>query len=258
MRQESVSTVADGHDLGRLVGKPVTEFLSKLCAMQPSLKSLHFAAYMPEPKLSERLHNVLTAEEAELRDQATATCRGNGIPFWDALLGICLKRDSIPVRFLESAGIHNSDAPAFQYDLPSIEVSPERIKGIIDGLPEGLGLVVSSKVLLSSGDTAHIPMLDFRCPCSPGNGQAVREILRLLGETCGILVASGRSYHYYGVRLLSVPGWIGFLARALLLAPVVDPRYVAHRLADGECRLKLVTSKESSVTKIIDAYTDCA
>jgi hypothetical protein len=248
-------TSAKALDLATLVGKPVTEFLPRLCLGQPNLIKIRLAAYTPEPRLSDRLRHSLTPEETELRDQATATCHGNGIPFWDALLGICMKRDSIPERILDSAANHTSAPPAFEWTLQADQVSPERISKLIADLPTGLGIVVSSRVLVENGDTAHIPMLDFRCPESPANRQAVRKILQLLGQKRGIIVASGRSYHYYGIQLLSPADWITFLARSLLFAPIVDPRYIAHRLADGECRLKLAASKQTDIPQIIDAYS---
>jgi hypothetical protein len=257
MGHSTSRTLPGPHGFETLVGKPVTEFLSRLCVIQPAITAMRFAAYTPEPKLSDRLQNLHTSEEADLREQATVTCRGNGIPFWDALLGICMKRDSIPERFLESAGIHSPAPPVFQWVLPADQISTARMKQIVSDLPAGLGLVVSSRVQLRSGDVGHIPMLDFRCPCSPANASAVRKILELLGHTCGILVESGRSYHYYGVQLLSTSDWTAFMAKALLFAPFVDPRYVAHRLADGECRLKLAASREASIPSIIDAYTVC-
>jgi hypothetical protein len=241
--------------LADVVGKPVTEFLSKLRFLQREITAVKLAAYKPEPKLTERLHSLLT-EESNLIDQAEATCKGNGIPFWDALLGICMKRDSIPDRLLESAGIHGSASPAFEWILSPKEISADGIVSLINGLPEGLGLVVSSKVVLATKETAHIPMLDFRCPCSPGNARAIQKILSLLGESRGILVESGRSYHYYGIELLSNSAWTRFMAQALLFAPIVDPRYVAHRIADGECRLKIASSRESNITRIVNAYTD--
>jgi hypothetical protein len=256
MAQENL-TPPVRHDFAALIGKPVTEFLSRFCAIQPLVTEIRLTAYTPEPKLSDRLRNLLTSEEADLRDRATLICRDNGIPFWDALLGICMKRDSIPERFLESAGIHASAPPAFEWVLQADQVSSARITQIVAGLSEGLGLVVSSRVQLRTGDTAHIPMLDFRCPYSPANAEAVRKILKLLGQTCGILVRSGYSYHYYGVELLSPRDWTAFLAKALLFAPFVDPRYVAHRLADGECRLKVAASREARVPEIVDAYTIC-
>jgi hypothetical protein len=35
----------------------------------------------------------------------------------------------------------------------------------------------------------------------------------------------------------------------------VDPRYVAHRIADGECRLKIVASRDADMPRIINVFT---
>jgi hypothetical protein len=243
-------------DLRGIIGRPVTDFLEVFCRFHPEVAALHFAAYTPEPKLSERLQNMLTQQEQEIRDLAVTICRGNGIPFYDALLGICMRRDTVPERFLESAAVHSSNAPALTFDLTPREVTSTRIAEMIAQLPTGHGLVVSSKLRLNSEAVRQIPMLDFRCPCSSGNAHAISKILLLLGEKQGVLVESGRSYHYYGTRLLAMSEWIEFMARALLFAPIVDPRFVAHRIADGECRLKIVASKEGEIPKIVDGYPD--
>jgi hypothetical protein len=253
IKSQGAKTVLN-HNLAGLQGQPVIEFLARFCQAHLEVDRLRFATYIPEPKLSERLGNLLTPEEEKLRDEAVAICHGNGIPFWDALLGICMRRDSIPERFLETAAVHSS-SPTQIFDLSSAEVSFERISGIVSQLPDRHGLVVSSKLHLKSGEVAHIPMLDFRCPCSAGNALAIEKVLTLIGQRSGVLVESGRSYHYYGVELFSMLEWITFMARALLFAPIVDPRYVAHRIADGECRLKIVASRDADMPRIINVFT---
>jgi hypothetical protein len=242
-------------NLTGLDGQTVVEFLSKFFRQHSEIESVRFESYKPEPKFSERLRNVLTPEEAMLRDEAVKICHGTGIPFWDALLGICMKRDSIPERILETAIAHSATPSPQIFDLLPDEVSSDRITKMIDELSDNYGLVISSKLRLKSGNTAHIPMLDFRCPCSPANNRAIVKILKLLGQNCGIIAESGRSYHYYGATLFSPSEWFKFMARALLFAPIVDPRYIAHRVADGECRLKIVASRNGDIPKIINAYT---
>ena len=244
------------YDLGHLRGQPVTEFLVSFCEIHPEVNGLRFAAYTPEPKLSERLKNMLTPEEQDLRDAAVKTCQENGIPFYDALFGIAMKCDAIPARFLESAAAHNADPPSQIFDLPRDKISTLRILDIIRRLPDGFGLVVSSKVRVGTDNTAQIPMLDFRCPCSSGNAQAIQKVLTLLGQGRGVIVESGRSYHFYGTRLMTMPEWTNFMARALLFAPLVDPRYVAHRIADGECRLKLAANNNADIPRITDIYVN--
>lgn len=256
MAIESSSKGAFTYDLAHLRGQPVTEFLVSFCDYHPEVTGLHFAAYTPEPKLSERLGNMLTPEEQDLRDAAVNTCHGNGIPFYDALFGIAMKREGIPPRFLETAAAHNSDPPTLVYDLTRTNILTPRILDIIRQLPDGFGLVVSSKVRLATESTAQIPMLDFRCPCSPGNARAIRKVLSLLGKRHGVIVESGRSYHFYGTCLMTMPEWTNFMAHALLFAPFVDPRYVAHRIADGECRLKLAADKKADIPRITDIYAN--
>jgi hypothetical protein len=251
---ESPSTGQDGSH--SLMDRPVTDFFSWVCGKNCGIKSVRFATYRPAPKLSERLRNILTSDEQALRDQATLISHETGIPFWDALLGISMKKDGTPNRFLEAAAAHSADAPERVVDLSSEEVSHLRIRSVLSELLDGQGLVVSSRVPLKAGGWGHIPMLDFRCPCSAANAGAIRQILSLLGQNSGILAESGRSYHFYGARLLSPSDWVHFMGRALLFAPLADPRYVAHRLADGECRLKIAASRNAPIPKIVDVYTE--
>jgi hypothetical protein len=239
-----------------LRGKPVLEFYPRLCEIIPLVSEMEFVTYKPEPKLSERLQYALTKQEQELRDAATQICHGNGIPFWDALFGISMTSDRLSERFIEVAFSHRGESPARLFKLKRDVLSPERISSITQELSSNCGLVVSSRVLTKpdNKETDHIPMLDFRCPPSPYNVRAIIRMLTLLGHEHGVLVESGRSYHFYGVKLLSNHEWNQFMSKALLFAPITDPRYIAHRLIDGECRLKVVDSKDGSVPRISDVF----
>jgi len=98
-----------------------------------------------------------------------------------------------------------------------------------------------------------VPMMDFSCPCSDGNARAIARMLEIVGHREGILVESGHSYHFYGTSLLVQNEWIDFMAKAVLFAPYVDPRYVAHRLADGQCRLRIFSSRPMPViARVLD------
>lgn len=238
-----------------LIGEPISRFLEAFCKREVQFSQIRFAIYKPEPKLSERLHNALTEEEKRLRDSATQICHDNAIPFWDALLGISMTKDNFPERFLDVAFSHTGELPAKSFCLRREEVSVESVASMTRELPDGCGLAVSSRVLGEGQHKIfHIPMLDFRCPTSAANVGAILRMLRLLGHEHGVLAESGRSYHYYGVKLLSPSEWQEFMARALLFAPITDPRYIAHRLIDGECRLKVVDSKEGMMPRISNVF----
>ena len=77
----------------------------------------------------------------------------------------------------------------------------------------------------------HIPMMDFRCPKGPKNLLRIKKLLRVNGEEEGVILDSGRSYHYYGLNLMSEKGWLRFLG-SCLLSKLVDERYMGHRLID--------------------------
>lgn len=238
-----------------LRGKLVPDFLAAFCESEPRVLGLRFATYRVEPKLSERLQNVLTGREKQLRDRAVAVCHDNGIPFWDALFGISMGASDIPERFLEVAFSHSAAPPEKSFQLERSDVSSQSISALVQRIPKGLGLVVSSRILEKNARNRwHIPMLDLRCPTTEGNSRAVLKILEILGHKRGILAESGRSYHFYGTKLLSNSEWRSFMGKALLFSPVTDPRYIAHRLIDGECRLKIIDSANGVTPRVSHVF----
>ncbi len=78
----------------------------------------------------------------------------------------------------------------------------------------------------TSSNTLHIPMMDFRIESGKDDGQPnlLKEALKKLGQTNGVLLDSGKSYHYYGFQLLAEHEWRRFMAISLLLEPLVDVR----------------------------------
>ena len=64
-----------------------------------------------------------------------------------------------------------------------------------------------------------------------------------IGQTHGVLLNSGKSFHYYGHTLLGQRQWREFLGRSLLLSELVDTRYIGHALINDECRLRLSTTR---------------
>ncbi len=102
------------------------------------------------------------------------------------------------------------------------------------GKPSSDGKVIGlcSRCELAHGQSAHLPMLDLQCEPSPQLVESIVDCMKLLGLATGMLVESGRSYHVYGLPLLSEAEWNEFMYTALLLYPLVDPRWIGHRLLD--------------------------
>jgi hypothetical protein len=165
--------------------------------------------------------------------------KSTGVPFWDVLLGIAMREETLNTKMANSALLHDFAQEATTFTFNASEFCLDLLEETSSKISSADGLALCSKVVLYNGDTRHIPMMDFRCPPSRANADAIKQLLAKTGQPEGILVESGHSYHLYGTGLLSIEEWTRFMAICLLLSPVTDSRYIAHRLTDGECRLKI-------------------
>lgn len=123
------------------------------------------------------------------------------------------------------------------------EFSTELLRGLAQSLPGYQLLGVTSRVSLVGGEEAHIPMMDFSCAVSAENSAILVQLLQDLRNGNGFLLQSGRSYHYYGLRLLNESEWRIFLGKCLLMSGYSDDRYIGHQLVDGYCALRLSSGK---------------
>lgn len=236
--------------LRHLSGKPVTHAIAELVQLFPDVSRITFAAYQPAPGLDTRL--ARNSDSAiDIRQTAERIRQEFGIPFWDAILAISMKRGEIPDRYVELAILHDKAPDEYSIDVLQSEVSTENVESLAQGLKQGFVLALSSKVQLKNGGFSHIPMMDFRCVPSSKNAAIVKKALKAMGEEAGLLVDSGRSYHFYGARLLPPDAWLQFLAMGILFTPVVDARYIAHRLADGACRLRVGAALDKPSTPTV-------
>lgn len=124
-----------------------------------------------------------------------------------------------------------------------------------DIITQGLGKIISSlkegsvlSVLSEAGtedmefrrSIAHIPLMDFSCRESPENLAKIESLLRTIGQEKGVILSSGRSYHYYGLKLMGQDEWLNFLGDCGL-SGLCDLRYILHRLKDQRGILRLST-----------------
>jgi hypothetical protein len=87
----------------------------------------------------------------------------------------------------------------------------------------------------------HIPMVDFA-----SKAITAAEVLNWANQHLGIelqLFDSGRAYHGYGLRPVSALQWVRLMGLLLLAnlpdkAPVVDTRWIGHRLLAGYSSLR--------------------
>jgi hypothetical protein len=105
-------------------------------------------------------------------------------------------------------------------------------------------LAVYSLFRDKNGRKLHIPMMDFQLKSGSDDGQLnfLQSAVSGIRQKHGIILDSGNSYHYYGSRLLAEDEWRWFMAGCVLLEPLVDVRYISHRLLSGKGALRLTTA----------------
>lgn len=105
-------------------------------------------------------------------------------------------------------------------------------------------LAMNSTVVDARGRRGHIGMVDF--VGFPDVDEIKRRFWNMVGKTESkslVIFNSGRSYHGYVPLLMGPRKWQQFMARLLLLnlpdaAPIVDSRWVGHRLLGGYAALR--------------------
>jgi hypothetical protein len=183
-----------------MIGWTARRLLSELPTVAPDIGTITWTSYVPAPGLAFRLGGTIETVAPTIE----------------------------PLRFVREALHHRGDAK------PITELRVETLaKALAADPPQGRVRGVCSRITFRNGQRANLPLLDFRCEVTEANANAILEALRLIGEGRGVLLNSGRSFHYYGLVPRHKDGWSRFMSFAILLAPLVDTRYVAHCLIEG-------------------------
>ena len=134
----------------------------------------------------------------------------------------------------------------------SVEGLTSRIPKLISNLPDSHALGINSVCWLRDGTVRHIPMMDFKPRPSPANLSSIQHSLAEIGQS-GLLVQSGRSFHFYGLKLLREKDWIKFLGDSLLIK-FCDSRWIGHSLLEHRCNLRFTTSKHKKKDPVVRAF----
>lgn len=110
-------------------------------------------------------------------------------------------------------------------------------------------LAFVSRVRTDSG-TMHFPMLDFSSSRVEYGVDRAKEVLSELGQKRGAILASGRSYHYYGFDLMSPGAWTDLLTGTSGY-PEIGSKYIGHQREEGSCSLRITTNPFKPHTPIV-------
>jgi hypothetical protein len=192
------------------------------------------------------------ARSEELIARARETRLEEGTPFWHALFNLGEHQDGgVPIEIVKSALFHQDPRTDPAIALRVDDELVDRVTEIAAGIESPHSLSIDSRVELPDDKIAFIPMLDFSVKSGRTGGTATaRACVEAISEP-GLLVSSGRSFHFYGRRLLTSTEQVHFWAKALLLTPIVDERWIAHQMLGGRAALRVSANDRGDVPRVV-------
>lgn len=235
------------------IGDDALQLVMKLPQINDSIKSLQFKTYAPSPVLEERLS---APEDTSLRRifEKTAHLKEateNVIPYWELIFAVSWESEKSDLFIKEALKHDPKDEAVEKFNIHIDEAFDRTLERKMRDLSETTALALCSQCIDDSGLVKHLPMMDFRCKPSDNNLKKVKSSLKALGQKKGAILESGRSYHFYGFELMAQDEWVKYLSKCLLLAPISDTRYIAHRLIEGVGALRITASQSKPVIPFV-------
>lgn len=235
------------------VGDDAVRVVRAIAIANPSVSAFKFLKYQPRSGLEDRLkadkdreikRAVAKAEEIQAKYSLNDAIRTALLTmFWTDI-----KFDEVLKKLL----YHNTTGSS-GIKLSQEEVLGGRLEEEIKGLKRGEALALNSRCRMEDGSEMHLPMIDFHCSPSDMNQNKIRRAVIALRQKRGAILESGASYHFYGFELSTRADWYEFIGRCLLLAPLTDVRFVAHRIIQGMCTLRITSSElKREVPRVVE------
>lgn len=183
----------------------------------------------------------VSAQAQSITNPARDEHRARGFGFWEFVLASAVTTDPETRRGLLEGALRHNSAGALRVRLGRDEFIERLSAGEYSNLPSRDLVSFCSPVEISGEDQRmHLPLLDLGVKPGPDGQASAVDSIHALGLR-GLLFESGRSYHFYGSEPVAQPDLVALLARAQLLSPIVDSRWVSHQLIDGRCGLRIST-----------------
>lgn len=190
----------------------------------------------------------LSERAAQITGPARDEHRRRGFGFWEYVLSASIEVDRETRLGLMRAALRHLSDEAIRMVLGIDDFIDHLRAGDFYELPARSLISLYSPVQTRAQTTRtcerwHLPLLDLGVPVGENGEAAAIDAMMTLGVE-GLLFDSGRSYHFYGAAPMRGDELPRFLARAQLLSPLVDTRWVSHQLMDGRCGLRISTDVE--------------
>jgi len=237
------------------VGAPAQAFVRVLPTVMPQVRTFTFVVYQPSPSLAVRLESVATPETSHVLARARRIRAETDriVPYWESVLAAAWTSLDF-TTFATQAVRHDEDSVRDRFlSVTADDLRDGSIEHEIGLLPDDHVIALDSRCTLVDDTDAHLPLMDFRMLPHGTNVTNIITAVRAVGQVSGAILRSGQSYHYYGFEPLTTQQWLRFCARCLLLSPLTDSRYIAHRILAGAAALRITQSVQKPYTPWVEA-----
>ncbi|MEK6578869.1 MAG: hypothetical protein AABZ55_06555 [Bdellovibrionota bacterium] len=224
------------------IGDSADEVVLKFATLFQQVEAFYFTYYFPSLGLEERISSSANANLVKIFNDARnlRTAIGPALPYWESIIATSSPTAEFALFAKES--VRHSNDPQQRYEIKRTEINRTRLDKMIESMAEEQALAFCSICKLPEGITGFIPMMDFRIAPNPTNLEKMSVVIQEIGLP-GLILGSGKSYHFFGTKLLTESEIQKFLGKCLLISPITDSRYIGHRMMEGSCDLRISTSK---------------
>lgn len=225
-------------------GITAIELVATLPQINGRIRTLSLKTYAPSATLEERLAGTNSiALQRVFRKAQVLRIDDKQLPYWESILAATSDSEESTLLIKEAVKHQVTDEAFERLELGLDDLRSGALQRKLKALSKNVVLALCSKCRIDDGTTLHLPMMDFRAEPTTENLSKVKTALSEISPEGGVILESGRSYHYLGFSLMNEDQWLKFLAKCLLLAPLTDTRYIAHRILEGIGSLRISTCK---------------
>jgi hypothetical protein len=237
------------------MGAPASDIIFEIRRRNPEIAVFEFVIYANSLPLEQRLEPTAAPALLEVLERAREQRLGLDVrikpPYWSTTLSVDMGVPELDF-FLRHALADHARQRSVAMDAG--DLSPTTIGALAATLVDGEQLGLSSICRLRDGSTAHIPMLDYRLPPEPTAVHRVRRVLVALEQRESVIVASGRSFHTWGIGVVPTQRFHEMLGRALLLSPLIDDRFIARALQRGYAALRILPGSQKAAPVVAGVH----
>jgi hypothetical protein len=236
-----------------VLGDTAIEVSVKLARLFEEVDTFYLTSYKPSLGLDERYSSSVSDKNESILKNASIFRGhvGKMLPYWESVF-IASWTDPNFSFFTKEALKHtDSRGHERRIEMKRQEMTKSGIISLKNRFDETTALAFCSVCKLKNGNTAYIPLMDFRVEPSSENLSKIEFVCESIGIP-GAILKSGKSYHFFGFKLLSKDEMLSFLGKCILLSPITDVRYIGHRLIEGSCDLRISTSKTKLFMPVVE------